>query len=95
MACVGIAVNIGMWLERYLIIPVGVTITRDPFTWRQYQPAIEIPITIGLFAFFLLLYMLASRLIPLIPVWEVEEGQVAHSLRTVGNTEVVSLSELE
>jgi molybdopterin-containing oxidoreductase family membrane subunit len=95
LALVGIVVNIGMYLERYLIIPVGVTITRDPFTWHQYQPAIEVPITIGLFAFFLLLYMLASRLIPLIPVWEVEEGQAAHSLRKLGKTEVVSLSELE
>lgn len=95
MALVGIAINIGMYLERYLIIPVNVTITRDPFTWHQYQPAIEIPITVGMFAFFLLLYMGASRLIPLIPVWEVEEGQAVHSLRKVGKTEVVSLSELE
>ncbi len=95
MALVGIAVNIGMYLERYIIIPVTVTITRAPFIARLYHPAIEIPITIGMFAFFLLLYMAASRLIPLIPVWEVEEGQAAHNLRKVGNTEVVSLSELE
>ena len=95
MALVGIGINIGMYLERYIIIPVTVTITRSPFISRSYHPDIEIPITIGMFAFFLLLYMGASRLIPLIPVWEVEEGQVAHSLRTVGNTEVVSLSELE
>ena len=95
MAFIGIAVNIGMYLERYIIIPVTVTITRAPFIARSYHAAIEIPITIGMFAFFLLLYMLASRLIPLIPVWEVEEGQAAHSLRKVGNAEVVSLSELE
>jgi molybdopterin-containing oxidoreductase family membrane subunit len=95
MAFVGIAINIGMYLERYIIIPVTVTINRAPFITRSYHPAIEIPITIGMFAFFLLLYMLASRLIPLIPVWEVEEGQVAHSLQRVGQTEVVSLSELE
>ena len=95
MAFVGIGVNVGMWLERYVIIPVVLTITRDPFTWRQYQPGVEVWITIGMFAFFLLLYMAASRLIPLIPVWEVEEGQAAHSLRKVGNTEVISLSEIE
>jgi len=95
MAIVGIVVNIGMWIERYVIIPISVTITRDPFTWHLYHPAIEIPITIGMFAFFLLLYMLASRVIPLIPVWEVEEGQAAHSLRKVGKAHVVSLSEIE
>jgi molybdopterin-containing oxidoreductase family membrane subunit len=95
MAIIGIVVNIGMWIERYVIIPITVTITRNPFTWRIYHPNIEIPITIGMFAFFLLLYMLASRLIPLIPVWEVEEGQAAHRLHKVGKATVVSLSELE
>jgi Ni/Fe-hydrogenase subunit HybB-like protein len=95
MAFIGISVNIGMYIERYIIIPVSVTVTRTPFTARLYEPAIEIPITIGMFAFFLLLYMIASRLIPLIPVWEVEEGQAAHSLRKVGKADVVSLSEIE
>jgi len=66
-----------------------------PFTWRQYEPRIEIPMTIGTFALFLLLYMLASRIIPLIPVWEVQEGQEAHMLRKVGRTHVSTLSDLE
>lgn len=95
MACIGIVINIGMYLERYIIVPVTVTVTRTPFTARQYEAAIEIPITIGMFALFLLLYMMASRLIPLIPIWEVEEGQIAHSLRKVGKADVVTLSEIE
>ena len=95
LAIVGFLINIGMYLERYIIIPVGVTINRMPFTWRQYEPRIEIPMTIGTFALFLLLYMLASRIIPLIPVWEVQEGQEAHLLRRVGRTEVSTLSDLE
>jgi len=74
---------------------VGVTINRMPFTWRQYYPRIEIPMTIGTFALFLLLYMLASRLIPLIPVWEVQEGQENHILRKVGKANIPSISELE
>jgi molybdopterin-containing oxidoreductase family membrane subunit len=95
LAIVGILINVGMYLERYLIIPVGVTITRMPFTWRQYYPRIEIPMTVGTFALFLLLYMLASRLIPLIPVWEVQEGQEAHQIRKVGKAEISTLSDLE
>jgi Ni/Fe-hydrogenase subunit HybB-like protein len=95
LAIVGLLINVGMYLERYIIIPVGVTINRMPFTWRQYEPRIEIPMTIGTFALFLLLYMLASRLIPLIPVWEVQEGQEAHMLRKVGKAEVSTLSDLE
>src|SRR5258706_81702 len=92
---VGLLINVGMYIERYLIIPVGVTINRMPFTWRQYYPRIEIPMTIGTFALFLLLYMLASRLIPLIPVWEVQEGQEAHMIRKMGKAEISTLSDME
>jgi Ni/Fe-hydrogenase subunit HybB-like protein len=95
LTIVGFLINIGMYLERYIIIPVGVTVTRMPFTWRQYYPRIEIPMTVGTFALFLLLYMLASRLIPLIPVWEVQEGQEAHILRKIGKAEIPTLSEME
>jgi len=92
---IGLIINIGMWIERYLIIPVGLTINRMPFSWRLYQPKIEILLTIGTISFFILLYMIASRLIPLVPVWEVQEGQLAHSLRKFGKATVKSVSELE
>jgi molybdopterin-containing oxidoreductase family membrane subunit len=95
LAITGFFINIGMWLERYIIIPETLTINRMPFTWRIYVPKIEIFLTIGNFAFFFLLYMLASRIIPLIPVWEVQEGQVAHTLRKVGKAELPTLSEMD
>ncbi|HSB02422.1 MAG TPA: NrfD/PsrC family molybdoenzyme membrane anchor subunit [Anaerolineales bacterium] len=95
LAIAGVFINVGMWLERYIIIPEGLTINRMPFTWRLYIPHIEIALTIGLFALFFLLYMLASRLIPLVPVWEVQEGQEAHLLRKIGKAEVPTLSDLE
>ncbi len=95
LASVGFLVNIGMWIERYEIIPVGVTINRMPFTWRLYEPRIEVPMTFGTIALFLLLYMLASRLIPLVPAWEVQEGQEAHMLRKVGKAELPTLTALE
>ena len=84
-----------MYWERYLIIPVSLTINRMPFTWRLYSPRIEIFLTIGTFSLFILMYMIASRLIPLIPVWEVQEGQMTHSLRKVGSTMVHTKTELE
>ena len=95
LAIVGLFINIGMWIERYVIIPETLTINRMPFTWRIYVPGIEIALTIGTFSFFFLLYMTASRLIPLIPVWEVQEGQEAHSIRTIGKAKVSTLSEIE
>jgi Ni/Fe-hydrogenase subunit HybB-like protein len=95
MAIIGIVVNIGMWIERYVIIPMSLTITRMPFTWRIYKPGIEIPLTIGTFALFMFLYMIASRLIPLVPVWEVQEGQEAHTLRKVGKAQIPAVSEID
>jgi molybdopterin-containing oxidoreductase family membrane subunit len=44
---------------------------------------------------FIFFYMVASRLIPLIPVWEVQEGQMSHSLRKVGKAHLPTISELE
>jgi molybdopterin-containing oxidoreductase family membrane subunit len=95
LALVGLLINVGMWLERYIIIPGGLTINRMPFTWRMYIPRIEVFLTIGTFALFLLLYMAASRLIPLVPVWEVQEGQESHTLRKIGKAEVSTLSHIE
>jgi molybdopterin-containing oxidoreductase family membrane subunit len=95
LATVGILFNVGMWLERYIIIPEGLTINRMPFTWRLYFPNVEVFLTIGTISFFILLYMLASRFIPLVPVWEVQEGQEVHMLRRIGKAEVPTLSELE
>jgi molybdopterin-containing oxidoreductase family membrane subunit len=95
MFSLGLVINIGMWLERYIIIPGALSINRMPFTWRIYFPRVEVLLTFGTFALFLLLYMLASRLIPLVPVWEVQEGQLAHSLRKFGKTKVATKAEIE
>jgi molybdopterin-containing oxidoreductase family membrane subunit len=95
LASVGLIINVGMWLERFIIIPMGLSVNRMPFTWRLYIPKIEVFLTIGTISLFLLLYMLASRLIPLIPVWEVQEGQAAHTLRKVGKARVSTVSDIE
>jgi hypothetical protein len=39
--------------------------------------------------------MLASKFVPLVPVWEVQEGQMAHSVKKFGRETVVTVSELE
>jgi len=92
---IGLLINIAMWFERYIIVPISLSINRMPFTWRLYQPGVEIPLGIGTLAFFILLYMIMSKLIPLVPVWEVQEGQMAHSLKKYGKETVVSVAELE
>ncbi len=95
LAIIGLLINVGLYWELYIIVPVMLTINRMPFTWRLYEPRIEVFLTIGTFAMFLLFYMIASRLIPLVPVWEVQEGQMTHSLRKVGKAHVPTISEFE
>ncbi len=80
-----IFVQIGMWLERYMIIPVTLGQNEIPFAWNVYVPYLpETMITIGAFALVGFLFFLISRFIPLIPVWEVYEGQVMQGLRRIG-----------
>ncbi len=92
---IGLLINVGMWFERYIIIPVSLTINRMPFTWKLYFPRIEILLTLGTFSLFVLIYMFVAHLIPMVPVWEVQEGQVAHGLRRVGKAQVKTISEIE
>ncbi len=95
LVTIGVLINVGMWFERYIIIPVSLTINRMPFTWKLYFPRVEILLSLGTLALFILIYMIASRLIPLVPVWEVQEGQEAHGLRKVGKATVKTVSEIE
>jgi molybdopterin-containing oxidoreductase family membrane subunit len=96
MLVITLLINVGMYLERYIIVTGIPSRNRMPFDWGVFKPSItEISITIGSFAMFILFYAIMSRLIPLIPVWEVKEGQEAHTLRKVGKATISSVSELE
>jgi Ni/Fe-hydrogenase subunit HybB-like protein len=96
MFLIGLGINLGMWVERFLIIPGSLTITTDPFTWQIYHVRwVEICLTLGTVAFFALLYLLASRLIPMVSTWEVQEGQAAHTLRKVGQAELPTISDMD
>ena len=93
---IALGIQVGMYLERFIIIPGFLQRQRLPFDWGEYNPRpVEISIALGTLALFCLLYVLASRVIPLIPVWEVLEGQLSHSRRRIGKTVVTSVAELE
>ena len=66
---------IGMWLERFLIIVPTLANPRLPFIRGGYTPRwVEVTITIGTFAYFALLYVLFTKLFPIISMWELKEG---------------------
>jgi molybdopterin-containing oxidoreductase family membrane subunit len=70
-----IGIVIGMWLERFLIIVPTLARPRSAFNWGSYRPTwVEITITAGAFAYFILLYALFTKLFPIVAVWEYKEG---------------------
>lgn len=91
---ISVFIQVGMYLERYIIIPVTLGRNELPYDWGIYIPHWpESLITVGAFAFVGFMYLLASRLIPLIPVWEVYEGQVLKGLRRIGRALVPTRTE--
>jgi Ni/Fe-hydrogenase subunit HybB-like protein len=72
-AC-GFAVLAGMWLERYLIVVSTLSRPRLASAWGSYSPTwVEISITAGTFAGIVLLYLVFSKLFPVIAVWEYDD----------------------
>ena len=81
-----VLVNVGMWLERFLIIVPGLA-RRQPFTfdWGTYQPSIiEILIVVETFAFVALGMLLFAKVFPLIPVFDIKEGMVIRDEIKIG-----------
>ena len=96
MFIISLFVIVGMWIERFLIVPGSLTVTTDPFTWRVYQISwVEISLSLGTLAFFLLLYLVASRFVPVISTWEVQEGQMEYSIRQVGKMTSMGKTDLD
>jgi Ni/Fe-hydrogenase subunit HybB-like protein len=75
----GIAVVIGMWLERYnIVVPTSVNPRWELESIGQYFPSwIELSIMAATFSGFVLLYMLATKVVPIVSIWEIKEGREA------------------
>jgi molybdopterin-containing oxidoreductase family membrane subunit len=68
-----VTVLIGMWLERFLIIVPTLSMPRLAAAWGRYSPTwVEISITVATFAFMAVLYLIFSKLFPIIAIWEFE-----------------------
>ena len=71
---VSILVNIGMWLERFHIVPTATSHDFLPHNWGQYLPSgVEISITLGSFCFFFFFFLVFSKLLPTVPIAEFKE----------------------
>lgn len=70
------SILVGMWLERYLIVVPTLANPRLPYERGFYLPTwVEWSITAGAFAFFMLLYMVFTKVFPIVSIWEIREGR--------------------
>ncbi|MBI4501590.1 MAG: polysulfide reductase NrfD [Gemmatimonadetes bacterium] len=82
----GIAVVIGMWLERFnIVVPTSVNPRWDMESVAHYFPSwVELSIMAATFAGFVLVYMVATKFFPIVSIWEIKEGK-EQSVREVAD----------
>jgi Ni/Fe-hydrogenase subunit HybB-like protein len=72
---ISLFVNVGMWLERFVIIAGSLSTNFMPSQWAVYRPTwVEPTITVASFAWFLMWFLLFSRFLPIVSMTEVKEG---------------------
>jgi molybdopterin-containing oxidoreductase family membrane subunit len=71
-----ISIVIGMWLERFIIVVPTLTNPRLPNQDVLYGPTwVEWSVFAGCISFFVLLYMIFTKVFPIVSIWEVKEGR--------------------
>jgi Ni/Fe-hydrogenase subunit HybB-like protein len=80
-----ILINVGMWVKRYVIVVPTLASPFMPVLTASGKPLSYVPtwvewsITIGGFSGFCMLYLLFSKVFPIVSIWEVEDRQHAHA----------------
>jgi len=71
---IAILINIGMWMERFVIIVTALAHEYDPYSWGLYFPTwVGISVTLGSFAWFFFWFLLFAKLLPVVSIVEVKE----------------------
>lgn len=67
-------VNVGMWLERFVIIVTSLSKDFDPYNWGLYFPRWpEIAITLGSFGMFFMFFLIFTKVLPILAITEIKE----------------------
>ncbi|MEO8726127.1 MAG: NrfD/PsrC family molybdoenzyme membrane anchor subunit [Acidobacteriaceae bacterium] len=70
--CIAMVINVGMWLERFVIVVVSLTRDFMPSSWGRYiGTRYDWATFIGTLGFFVLLIFLFIRFLPMISIFEV------------------------
>src|SRR3990172_6392192 len=71
---ISLGINVGMWIERYLIIATSLPRKFHPYMWNDYIPSlVEVSITLGSFCFFTMMFLMFVKLWPSVSIYEVKE----------------------
>jgi molybdopterin-containing oxidoreductase family membrane subunit len=91
MFATSIVVNVGMWLERYLLVVTPLNY-KQPFTYTWVEPYVPQPaeyaLTFGGLALVAAGLLAFAKLLPIVPVAEVKEGQVVARNLAIGRAHV-------
>ena len=71
---VALLVNLGMWVERFVLIVSSLARDFDPYAWGTYTPSwVEIGITLGSFGLFFMLFLIFAKTVPVLSMSELKE----------------------
>jgi molybdopterin-containing oxidoreductase family membrane subunit len=88
---VSMAVNVGMWVERYMIVVTSLTRDFMPSAWGQYAATVwDYAVFIGTIGFFVMMMFLFVRLLPAISISEVRTLLPQAEVKELEEEEVVS-----
>ena len=98
MLVISILINVGMWLERFVIIVTGQHRGFLPSTWFDFHPTlVDASTFLGTVGLFLTLFVLFVRFVPILSMNEVKEqlpDTAPHSRSRLASHHVVSRHEL-
>ncbi len=93
MLVVSVLINVGMFIERFLIIVPSLSHKNMPFVWGTYSPSwVELSVTAGAFAGFALLYTLFAKCFPMVAVTDVRELEVRQTEVRLGRANLPSIA---
>jgi Ni/Fe-hydrogenase subunit HybB-like protein len=93
---VSLVVNIGMFAERALIVVPSLARRNDPSVWLNYFPTwVEMSYIVGSVAMFSLLYVLFSKILPVMAISDIKEHLFRTTDRSIGAATVASVAQEE
>ncbi|MGD0586187.1 MAG: NrfD/PsrC family molybdoenzyme membrane anchor subunit [Oryzomonas sp.] len=93
MLVISLLINVGMFIERFLIIVPSLSHKNMPFVWGTYFPSwVELSITVAAFAGFALLYTIFAKLFPMVALSDVRELEARQAQVTLGRAQLPSIA---